>query len=528
MGTSPARWNSCRPGLELHPDYIPASIVLGRCHLGLGDLPAAETAFTHVLALDGENVIALKALADINERLHHFDIAERWLHQLLSLDRSNDEAREQLERIETARVQASEVAARSSVAVEPVETQVDEAAVQDAPVEEVTGEVTTEVVTEEEVELVPVEAPLVPLEEPPLPPPLALEELEFSRLDTDVNEPPPIGLETEELDLVNEPTDQAVEPLAGLIGRDVEEGVEDGWAVETSEDIVLRSSGGSEFQVPDASQELFTSRHAPDPSPFGESKPVETPAEPAEEPPPRFVELSALAESAPEPEAAPEPEPVNETPAADLVAHAEPHTVVTETMAQVLQQQGHSEDALRVYRELEVRGGGDERLRRRIAELEGSPGAEPAGEPVSAAKPESAAAPESAAKPEPAPARQRLTASETHGESVASFFGKLLAARLPGGESAPVVQSAPRQSTPETDAGGAPTRPAADALSLSSVFGEEPTTHPPAVPAPGHPRPASLSTSSTVPRARPPVPGPPAAPTPRTTISTSSTPGCRI
>ena len=42
-----------KPGLQNHPDYIPASIVLGRCHLDLGDLPAAETAFTHVLALDG-------------------------------------------------------------------------------------------------------------------------------------------------------------------------------------------------------------------------------------------------------------------------------------------------------------------------------------------------------------------------------------------------------------------------------------------------------------------------------------------
>ena len=67
------------PGLELHPDYIPASIVLGRCHLDLGDVHAAETAFPHVLALDGENVIALKALADISERLLKFDEAERWL-----------------------------------------------------------------------------------------------------------------------------------------------------------------------------------------------------------------------------------------------------------------------------------------------------------------------------------------------------------------------------------------------------------------------------------------------------------------
>jgi tetratricopeptide (TPR) repeat protein len=92
-----------RPGLELHPDYIPASIVLGRCQLDLSDLPAAEAAFTHVLALDGENVIALKALADISERQHRFDQAERWLRTLLSVDRSNDEARAQLERIESAR-----------------------------------------------------------------------------------------------------------------------------------------------------------------------------------------------------------------------------------------------------------------------------------------------------------------------------------------------------------------------------------------------------------------------------------------
>ncbi|MBA3258700.1 MAG: hypothetical protein H0T68_04455, partial [Gemmatimonadales bacterium] len=108
-----------RPGLQLHPDYIPASIVLGRCHLDLGDLPASETAFGHVLTLDGENVIALKALADINQRLHHFDQAEHWLRQLLSVDRSNDDARAQLERIETARAQAMEVSQRTAESAEP-------------------------------------------------------------------------------------------------------------------------------------------------------------------------------------------------------------------------------------------------------------------------------------------------------------------------------------------------------------------------------------------------------------------------
>ena len=96
-----------RAGLELHPNYIPASIVLGRCHWDLGDLPAAESAFSHVLRLDDENVIALKSLADINQRLERFTEAQRWLNRLISVDRSNEEARQQLARIEAARQEPS-------------------------------------------------------------------------------------------------------------------------------------------------------------------------------------------------------------------------------------------------------------------------------------------------------------------------------------------------------------------------------------------------------------------------------------
>lgn len=93
------------PGLELHPDYIPASIVQGRCHLDMGNDPAAEASFAHVLALDPENVIALKALADITERGARFEDAERWLVQLLTVDRSNDEAEGQLARVRDSRSQ---------------------------------------------------------------------------------------------------------------------------------------------------------------------------------------------------------------------------------------------------------------------------------------------------------------------------------------------------------------------------------------------------------------------------------------
>src|SRR5215210_6796802 len=102
-GDIPRALQLLRIGLELHPNYIPASIVLGRCHQDLGDLPAAEDAFGHVLRLDDENVIALKSLADINERQDRLEDAERWLRRLVSVDRSNEEARQQLERVEAAR-----------------------------------------------------------------------------------------------------------------------------------------------------------------------------------------------------------------------------------------------------------------------------------------------------------------------------------------------------------------------------------------------------------------------------------------
>ncbi|HEU5041728.1 MAG TPA: tetratricopeptide repeat protein, partial [Gemmatimonadales bacterium] len=379
-----------RLGLELHPDYIPASIVLGRCHLDLGDLPAAETAFTHVLGLDGENVIALKSLADISERQHHFDEAERWLRTLLSVDRSNDEARAQLERIETARRDA----AFAPPPPTPMEEEV-EAPAGSAPAAAAESEAAPEPPTQQALPTVtpPAPEPIVPVE--PWVSPAAdeavlmpLEDLEPALL-SDVSEPPPPGLQTEEPETVAEP----VEPLLGLIGRDVDQPEAEEFRVELSEDIVLRSSGGNEFQVPDAAAELSDRMPMPAPSsPFGEERAPgvggleEPPAPPApEEPQPaaasagapeadradaarwpfmgqrvaepdRFAPAAEQQEKVPvqKVEAAPEPqaEASREPPAPIVVSEPEPDLVVTETMAEVLLHQGHSAEALRVYREL--------------------------------------------------------------------------------------------------------------------------------------------------------------------------------
>src|SRR5512134_2915373 len=92
-----------RQGLELHPDHIPGNIVLGRCCLDLGEDGPAEAAFAHVLDLDPENVIALKALAEITERQGRLAEADSWLSRLISVDPSNEEAREQIARVTVAR-----------------------------------------------------------------------------------------------------------------------------------------------------------------------------------------------------------------------------------------------------------------------------------------------------------------------------------------------------------------------------------------------------------------------------------------
>src|SRR5918994_5540535 len=113
-----------RAGLELHPNYIPASIVLGRCHWDQGDLPAAEAAFSHVLRLDDENVIALKSLAEISERLGRSSEAQRWLKRLISIDRSNDEARQHLTRLEGAKAETPAPPPAQAVELHPVPAEV--------------------------------------------------------------------------------------------------------------------------------------------------------------------------------------------------------------------------------------------------------------------------------------------------------------------------------------------------------------------------------------------------------------------
>lgn len=458
------------PGLALHPDYIPASIVLGRCHLDLGDMQSAESAFTHVLGLDSENVIALKALADITERLLRLDESERWLHTLLAVDRSNEEARAQLNRVVDSRRMAETVIAANAAAGTSTEPAADagETPPPPPPLEELPAEPGMGWVT----------APDEPTSEEAVP--LAFQDLEPETLEPSSEPVEPLsGI----VGLTEAPDVSHVEPLGGWLTEDIR--------VEMSEDIILQSSGASEFQMPNASEEFFDTASVPEeteslagrgmgldagtdkeheraslvepesaslvePEPVSLAEPAgESAAETVRESqPPALVDLepegagiTQSAEAAEPPVgAAPEPEPL-------------PDPMVTESMAELLVSQGHREEALRVYRELDGRSGDLSRWQERIAELE---------------QPRSAPTP-----------RREYTAGATGGRSTRDFLAAMLSARPPH---VPPPLRSPLEAPPSataTEATGAPTRPAHDALSLSSVFGEEGTPSRPAVPAGG-------------------------------------------
>lgn len=394
-----------RAGLELHPNYIPASIVLGRCHWDLGDLPAAESAFAHVLRLDDENVIALKSLADINERLERFSEAQRWLQRLVSVDRSNEEARQQLARLESAKERGDrkpEKTSPPSVAKEAPQEIVAAAPVQletKPTVGPAAPSAPTKPPERATAEMAPPDL-TVELAEPVTPPSSKSPALEF--LDTSE---PPRAAERGAPSPASVPEDPA--PLEGLISQEfvppkeatyrlhpelTQEFVSakefpDRLDVETTEEVELTSSGAAEFRVPNAAEDFMelatrmnTARQDTRPAP-AESRP-------------------APAESRPE----------MELPAAE------------------------------------------------------APPAQPG-------------------IPEP----PSYAARDTKGQSVASFFQALLAARPSGNSGHPASPGSASAKEP------VPPPPAQDVLSLSSVLGKEAPTNPPEIAASGQSKDAAVS-----------------------------------
>ena len=492
-------------GLGRHPDYIPASIVLGRCHLDLGQRAEAESAFRRVLELDDENAIALRALADLAEQDGRLAEAAGRLQELLSVDRSNDDARAQLARIEAALADGPLVAGETaghdwtpevpagyeaSGAVEPGkldEAEADASAVGDDLMLEDNLQPAADV--EPLPDLMVDDVPPISSEAVAAPPLGDLVGKDFRRLGEEVTPLSDLATGSGAL-LPADLRDEAEPPRA----FEADEPVELEQELERSTEIELHPAERSEFQVESATDEWIV--QAPvDTTEAGSDEPAapmwsDTAAdgallpEDADELPPRDPEPAepfvSLGESEPAPvyDAIPEPEPVAEPepvlqPVPEPVASADfapdperedADLVVTETMAELYLRQGHRSEALRVYRELWLRSGDDLRLREKVDALETELAAEESG----------AEAPVTAYAA-PAPAR-----------TVAAFLGSILQARPAGappawsGEPSGAAQPLAEQGRAESP-DAAPTRPAADHLSLSAVFGETGSPVPPAV-----------------------------------------------
>ncbi|HEX7024852.1 MAG TPA: tetratricopeptide repeat protein [Gemmatimonadales bacterium] len=448
-------------GMAQHPNYIPAHIVRGRCYLDTQADAEAELAFLRVTELDPENVIALKSLAEISERAGRLPEAIRRLESLLDIDRNNEEARGQLDRVRE--ISASPVAAGLDARPTP---ETGSAAPGELSLEEDTLDVVDRQGSDD----------LVP----------TARSNEF-QLPSDAETLVPTGDRLDEVELLGEVPEFDL-PEEGLSEGDTYVPVKSAEPPSDLEQSGVVSVGdfSSAMAYEPARMEL------PEP-PAAELEPELIPPPPAAEPEPQPVVMEVpvpIVDVVPPPpppppvEAAPapslllprisEPEPAREEPEPrepevaeqeEAAASGEPELVVTETMAEIFLRQGHRELALAVYAQLAQRDPGNSRIAAAYSALraELAPPVPPAPEP------------------EPLP---RFAARETGGRSVHQTFQELLAASRPAmaaGVHPPAFEAARRPA-------GEPTRPAQDTLSLSAVFGDEAS---PSRPAGAQPAPAT-------------------------------------
>jgi tetratricopeptide (TPR) repeat protein len=309
----------CTAGLELHPDYVSAHIVFGRCLIDQKNDPGASDVFRKVLALDPENVLALKILADIAERGNRYDEAAEWLGRLISADPMNGDAAEALAR---AKGRAAQVAAKQA----PPPT------------------------LEAVARLVPEPAPSQPHRD------LVIEHA--------AEEPTSPSLDVKGAPADIETFDGTLDFNAVAHSAAKADGIEVQEEVELKpQDLVVEGLAHTQYEAgifgtpPDTAEQDDEPRI---------DLPLIMPDDVLE------AALPAVVEEAPR--APPPPAAValsDDDGAADAAALSRAEPVLTETMAELYLRQGHQEDALRVYQALLAKRPADARLRGRVASLAG-------------------------------------------------------------------------------------------------------------------------------------------------------------
>lgn len=469
-------------GLSVHPDYVPALIVRGRCHLDSGELAEAEQALEQVLARDPANLIALRTMADVCERGGRVAEAVERLRLLLDLDHNNSGARADLDRLLT-QVAPAEPTVGSAVAesADPIVVTVLPVAEEAPPAgDEVSEDLGIEKLSvdpmgEPEEAAQPVAELRLPWEPLPLttwdepaPPPSAPEpepvsppeSVAFPEVAMEVVEGSggSARLEADAPPLAESPVQQ---PAAVVWEEPAAVGEEEPAAVTGEEPAAVAEDPEAPADE-EPVEAMGPGEVAPEPLPS--DSPVMSHPVPPESPEasdlawPGIEDAAVGAESGAEAEApvtTATGEPSEEAPAGEETADQSPVVIVTESMAELFLKQGHRELALAVYRQLLERAPDDEALMEAAAAIEG----------------ELASREEARAEPDRSP----RAASATGGTAVEDMLKAVLASPPPAARSTvlpPAIEPA---------LAGDATRASSQPLTLGQVFGDEPSVPPPAV-----------------------------------------------
>jgi tetratricopeptide (TPR) repeat protein len=320
----------CQEGLKLHPDYVSAHIVYARCLIDKKDDAGAQDVFKKVLALDGENIIALRMLAEIAGRTGRHDEEVEWLSRLLNADPMNGDAAEALAK------------AKGKAATKPI-----------------AADATTAAMAKPEFTV-----------EHSSPPPTE------ATVPTRASGQKSADVETFEAGVTFNPAAHAAAKAEGLeVQEDVELNDQEIEQVEVEGLARTQYEGSGMFKL-----------DAPAPADTGggisgldldEAMPqVDLPLlMPDDAPTPRSARKTPPPPPAPPaPPAPPVPAAValsDDDGAADTAALSQAEPVVTETMAELYLKQGHQQDALRVYHALLAQRPNDPRLKTRVEQLSG-------------------------------------------------------------------------------------------------------------------------------------------------------------
>lgn len=489
----------CRAHVPLQPTYISGYIVLGQALFERGQPDEARSTFETALALDPENLIALRQLGDIARASGDLEAARGWYHKLLEVDPQNDEIAAQLDALDAPQEQSAARAPAMTAAPAP------------SPAPPVAAPVSWS-------DIHPDSATVTPLSQQAMRPRFTIGVI-------------PESVETPAAEHAAPPAAPAPTPPAPAVEEPILPEYLAGYDRLAPTPPVAPDAPAANVEVPssDASGFVDIADLAPEEPSAAEAE--STPSA-ATAPPATAAEVAALF-AGPELEAVSAPEPASESPAEpeddgksfeeepydptigrmlDLRARTSsdallPDLMMTESGAELLREQGHIDQAIYVYRHLAAKNPQDASYAERIAALErGAHSSIPlvasiSEEIISAAKnreystqsirsfftsfatrrapdaqaPEAVQTPQAPAAPAPSPAvseEPATPASDADRSALESLFAGN--AKIPASDerAATALASAfsEEYASDPTAPAGAPTRAASDALSLDAVF----------------------------------------------------------